>query len=176
MRGCRCFRIGAWVIPLVPLLLSCVNPKAATGGGRDLPIRVIRSSLVCEGSAKGARVTWITDGATFRRVLNADRPLGMPGGPTAAPTVNFRTEGVLRIEMGMRPTTGYGFEPRAVRAVVAAGTVTVHVTTVAPRPGGIVSQMITSPCILLQMPRGGYKRIRVQDQHGQVLGVVSLGR
>jgi hypothetical protein len=100
----------------------------------------------------------------------------MPAGSKPVPLVDFRTDAVLRIEMGMRPTTGYGFDPRALHAVVSAGTATVQVTTLSPGPGAIVSQMITSPCILVRMPRGDYRRVRVVDQQGQVLGVVSVPR
>jgi hypothetical protein len=157
---------------MIPALPACLQAKPAA---RSVPARVLRASTLCGTTEAACRLTWISNPDAYARAMNAGRSTVTPEADRQpAPAVDFNTQGILWIEMGMRPSTGYGFDKTSVRAVLEGNTVNLTLAAVTPAPGMIVAQMITSPCILVQLPKGDYSRIRVLDQTGKLLGTLTL--
>lgn len=76
------------------------------------------------------------------------------------------TAWLLRVGMGQRPTAGYSIA--VVRAEVAGDVLTVHVDWQEPVPGMSSAQVITHPCVVLQLAPLNVTRVRVVDQVGRV--------
>lgn len=141
---------------------------AALGAGRapaDLT-RVIFNSGMCGDVSRDPAVIWIGSasdlGAAYERIQR--RQVGGAGpGP---PQVDFSTRAVLWVQMGMQPSAGYGLSLQEAGAEIGAGTLTLHLKWLEPAPGRLYAQVITHPCLLVTVPRGGYQRVEVRDQHG----------
>lgn len=70
------------------------------------------------------------------------------------------------VEMGERPTGGHGVAVSRI-ARLRSDSLVLQATFVAPRPGDITSQALTSPCVLISVPGRGYSRVELLDQDGQ---------
>jgi hypothetical protein len=76
---------------------------------------------------------------------------------------------VLAVEMGERPTTGYGFDTKTVTAYRAGDTAVIKLAYHQPEPGAVTAQMMTSPCILLRLPLESFCLVQVLDRNGRML-------
>ena len=149
----------------IALLTACTAmPGRAPAEERQIPVTVLYSSTQCGPQAPGATADWI------------ERPgdLVWPGfqrhNAKGFPALKWdpAKEGVLRIRMGRRPTGGYALEPAAAIAQVVNKTALIRIKWREPKPGMMVTQAFTSPCLILKMPRQGLETIRVIDQQGKV--------
>ncbi len=84
------------------------------------------------------------------------------------PAVDLSRQATLLVQMGQKPTPGYGLWPEQPVARLRGDVLEVILDWQSPPPGAILAQVITSPCMLIAIPRAGYKTIRVLDATGQV--------
>ena len=82
--------------------------------------------------------------------------------------------GVLVIHMGRQSTGGYGLSLAVPTMEVRLGRGIVNVTRHRPDIGAVVSQVITSPCLVLQFPYKDLKLLRVHDQDGRLLAEAAV--
>ena len=77
-----------------------------------------------------------------------ERRGGNDGSP---PEMDFKSYGILFLEMGQKPTGGFSinFDPSLTRVV--GGQLAIHVGWVVPKEGKLVTQVVTSPFILLKI-------------------------
>lgn len=76
------------------------------------------------------------------------------------------------VGMGQRTTGGYGLAVSRA-AHLAAGVLRLQATFVAPAAGGMRTQILTSPCALVRLPKGQWNAIAVYDQTGRERAVVA---
>ncbi len=81
--------------------------------------------------------------------------------------------GHLRVSLGQRPTGGYSLElaPEPVR-VTDAG-LRVRVREVVPAADAMVPQVLTRPCLELQVTPAGHRRLIVETEAGKTLGALA---
>jgi hypothetical protein len=107
-----------------------------------------------------------------RQALAAEGPLGAPA--VAAPGVDFARDGVVLVAMGRRSTAGYALALASRRAEVKGGVATLSVRFEEPAPGAVLAQVVTSPCLLVALPRKGLREVRVVDAGGVVRAVAPV--
>ena len=124
---------------------------------------VVYSSYQC-GQTEGPVARWLEDQAALRTVMTGlgSTQIGFP--KIEPPEVDFARDYVVLIDMGQRPTGGYALKLAQPSVAVEEGTATVRVDWIEPPPGAFVTQALTSPCLVLAVPRGDYSRLRVVDQ------------
>jgi hypothetical protein len=66
--------------------------------------------------------------------------------------------------MGQKPTGGYGLELNREFAVISEDTAALRVSWIDPPKGAILPQIITSPCLVIILPKGPYSQIQLLDQ------------
>lgn len=66
---------------------------------------------------------------------------------------------VLLIAQGRKPTPGYGLTLTDSR--LTGKTLEIRVAAHSPAPGQAMAQMITTPCLILSIPRNGWQQLRV---------------
>jgi len=86
------------------------------------------------------------------------------------PQVDFGQYSVAAFFMGQKPTGGYGV--RLVSATSSGGTWRVTVELLQPAPGAILTQALTSPYLLLELPVPA-RRVEFVDASGRPLGAAS---
>lgn len=125
------------------------------------------AGLDCGGVAEEPVVAWIGKETEYQAKLQkimASRPGGAMAG--VAP-VDFTRQGVLCIAMGDKPTAGFSLGLASGEVTMDGTTATVRITWNEPPPGALVPQMLTSPCLLVRLPKAGVSRVRVVDQAGR---------
>lgn len=166
-----------WLLLLIPVglvtLNGCVKPSASPRQlqpPRERPItveaQVLYRGIYCGGDASQPTVDWITDPQGLNQF--SERLAAQEIQPPDLSQVNFPQEGVLLIAMGQRPSGGYRLALGPEPVEIEADTLRVPITWTDPTPGYAQIQVITNPCLLIQLPAVSFQRIQVIDQHGQV--------
>jgi len=132
---------------------------------------VVRASAQCGGEAAAISARWIPSEGALRAALGAG---GVFGEAAPSPAIDFKREGVLAVYMGQRPTAGYGLALHDPNVAIAKGVGTVVVRLEEPPPGAMVAQVLTSPCLLIRMPKAGLTEVRVVDPAGTVRAVAAV--
>jgi hypothetical protein len=76
--------------------------------------------------------------------------------------------------MGQKPTGGYGLELAEPHATLSDGEALIRLRWIEPAPGSIVTQILTSPCLIISLPKGAYEKITITDENGDVRETISL--
>lgn len=85
---------------------------------------------------------------------------------------NMARDGVLIVEMGMRPTGGYYIALDGEHTKLEDGVLDVGMKWHAPRLDAAVGQAMITQCVALRLPKGDYNKVRVVDQLGNSRGTV----
>jgi hypothetical protein len=143
---------------LLPLLLSGCAHAEPLG---PLVAETLAAGSHCGREQASPAAWWLKDEESYRTLSQRLRKPSLP-------PVDFRTYGVLLVEMGRQNTGGYGLrlaQPEIEEE--GGGAIRVRLDWRIPGPGMITTQVITSPCLLLKLPRSDYREIAVVDQRGQ---------
>jgi hypothetical protein len=84
----------------------------------------------------------------------------------ATPSVDFSRSRVVAFFWGQKPTGGYGVQ--YVSSQLSGSTLRVTLRLVSPAPGAILTQALTSPFVLLEVP-GRFSRVEFVDANGRLL-------
>jgi len=113
------------------------------------------------GNGPGSQ--WITTQQQLDR-LYGQLNVQLVGKKPVAPKLDFITSGVLLLNMGKKPTGGYQLKLPDQTLAIKDDAVVLQVQWIEPSPGAMLTQVLTSPCLLVRMPLAGYGRIKVVDQ------------
>lgn len=92
--------------------------------------------------------------AALNRVTSPGATLGLDGQRRSGPQADFDAYRVLLISEGQRSTGGYSIRLNDDGVRLARGTVILPVDFIHPEAGALVTQAITSPCLVLGLSRG----------------------
>jgi hypothetical protein len=145
------------------LAVACASGKPARSPASVTAV-VVRASAQCGGEQSSPSARWLGSEGTFRAAMGA----GGAFGAEPEPPLDFRREGVLAVYMGQRPTAGFSLALADAKVAIAGGVATVVVEFREPAPGLAQAQVLTSPCLLVRMPRGDLREVRVVDPGGTV--------
>lgn len=152
---------------LAGALLVTLAACADMNGNKGLPVETLRAGSHCGTTREEPRLRLITDREQLQELRQAMRGHVVGDDDNDRVTSPDLDDNVaVLIEMGQRPTGGYGLELREPHAVLANGTVTVPINWREPAEDAVVTQALTSPCLLLTLPRREFETIKAVDQHG----------
>lgn len=146
-------RPGALLLALAPL-------AACATTGETVGVREVGRGLQCQTPGSGARAEWLADAQALRRWQDAR-------GLTLADPSTLADRPHAVVELGQRPTAGFGLSVGPT-ATVRDGILSVSVAHGGPPPGRMVAQVLTSPCVLVELPASGYTRWQLRDADGTV--------
>lgn len=137
---------------------------ATTTAPQPLPARQIYADGLCGRTETDAAARWIADASELEIVRRQFGQYRL--GPPTLPAVDFRRRGVLLVLMGRRATAGYALALASEQAHLKDGVATVALDWQRPGEDAILAQVLTSPCVMITLPRHGLERIDVVDQTG----------
>ncbi len=76
------------------------------------------------------------------------------------------TQLLVAVSHGDQPSPGYGFELRS--ATLSNGVAELNLHWVTPPAGQPQATVMTSPCLVLALPKGEYRKVVAQDQNGPI--------
>jgi protease stability complex PrcB-like protein len=150
-------------LALAAALLSAACAAHRPRGPATVTASVVRASAQCGGDVSGPSARWIGTEGAFLAAMGAGGAFG-----AESPKVDFRREGVLGVYMGQRPTAGYALALQDPTVAIADGVGRVVVRFEEPLAGAMVAQVLTSPCLLVRMPKDDIRLLRVVDPAGTV--------
>jgi hypothetical protein len=166
------------VLPMIPytrlalaaavLLTACASQRPR--GPAKVTASVLRAGTQCGGEVTGPSARWISTEGVLRAAMGPGGAFGVQ----ADMPVDFRKEGVLAVYMGQRSTGGYALALHDPEVAIQDHVGTVVVRFEEPPPGGMVTQVITSPCLLLRLPRAELRQVRVVDPAGTLRASANL--
>jgi hypothetical protein len=141
------------VVAGVPVDVGTFRPAA-----RDVPFEVV---------ARGQQAVGVT--APAFQLLRTREELSTAwnrahGGALQAPPlpgVDLERETLLAVFLGQKPTGGHGADVRGV--TLEGGDLFIDMVETSPGPGAMVTQALTSPWLLLRVPRGGVSAAWFRD-------------
>lgn len=155
-------------------LFACIPmPAVDSAEGKRIPVRILYQDVLCGGNRPTPSVTLVTDSDQLKRILIESKGR-MLGQSPPVPTVDFDAEHVVTIQMGQKPTGGYGIELVEPDATLKDGEALIRLRWIEPAPGSIVTQILTSPCLIVSLPKGAYEKIAITDENGNVRETISL--
>lgn len=145
-------------------------PAVATTG----EIITLASGTQCDHAPATAAAHWL-DSADDLEAAYRHMTHHTPGADSLPGSIpDFTRYGALQVFMGQRPTGGYRLRLlHPALEQLATGT-TVRIAWLSPPPGALTPQVITSPCLLLALPRGIYSSVQVTDQDGRIRATAPL--
>jgi len=162
----------AWfqgLLVLVLVLLGCHLSADNQHTDATLEVRLVDSAATCGEVAAAPRAAWIADRDQFQDVYARLKRTLIAGSAGKAPEVDFSRETLVLIEMGRKTTGGYFLRLKSTTARVLDDSVQVELVWGVPAPGAVVTQVLSSPCILIALPKNGsYARVQILDQNGRV--------
>lgn len=150
------------------ILWSCLatsppgNPEI-----RPLPIRTIWAGSQCGCEARQPLIRWVTDQSQLTAAMAAAGSKALEAQLARHP-MDWTRRGIVWICMGLKPSGGYALSLAAPVANVSAGVAMITVRWRQPRPGSVVTQQLTSPCLLLSLARDGFHTLQINDEAGRV--------
>ncbi len=154
---------------LLPVVLMALSACAGSGHAPEterLAARQLLSSVHCAATSSQASLTVITTDQQLDRVL-AGIARSSGHGVDDQFRSAFARDLIVLVSMGRKRTGGYSLG-LADKALLQDGWAVLPVTWNIPAQGMMLTQALTSPCLLMAIPRQHYKGIRVLDQHGRV--------
>lgn len=73
---------------------------------------------------------------------------------------------LVAVSHGAQPSPGYRFELQSATVNEGVAQLNLHWTT--PAPDSIQATVMTSPCLVLALPKGAYQRVVATDQNGLI--------
>ena len=150
------------------ILLLSLGLSACVGGWmkRESSVEVseVARSYQCNSEGQETRISLLPDAAA---VAGWQQQRGVDLGGERLPQGRFAL-----VEMGERNSGGYGVAISRL-AGRRGNTLILRGTFVAPGPNDMSTQAITSPCVLVSLPREGYETIEIVDQDGRLRGRVA---
>jgi hypothetical protein len=138
----------------------------------ELSFDLIATGQQCPPAPKIWRATWIRSQEEFRQLMLRCRSNRMTSSGKETPFVNFKKFGVLALEMGQRNSAGYGFDTAKIEAYLKGQTAIIRLVYLRPAADTLTAQVMTSPWIMIRLPTGLFRNIRILDQRSRVLAQI----
>jgi len=150
--------------------------QAGTGNPADdtAEIVTLAAGTQCGHSEAAPAAVWLDTAGELQDAYRHMTRQTLGAKTLPGPLPDFARYGVLQVFMGRQSTGGYQLRLLQPQIEHIGSGATVRVEWLSPPPGALTSQAITSPCLLLAVPRGTYRSITVTDQAGHIRAVADL--
>lgn len=163
-------RMQLWLPEVAAALILCSCLAASQPGNPAslrLPVATFWAGSQCGCEARQPLVRWVTNRNRLAAALSSTASTTMATQVARHP-VDWKRYGIVWIDMGLKPSGGYSLSLAAPAATVSAGVAIITVRWRQPRPGSVVTQQLTSPCLLLKLVRDNYHTIQIIDEAGRL--------
>ena len=143
---------------------GCVSTDSHSKNKPTLKVRLMFKGNQCMTNRLNPHAIWIEDPDQFKKTYARLSRHTIGAQQDLSSRVDFSREGILIVAMGQKPTGGYGLELNREFAVISDDTAVLRVSWIDPPKGAILPQIITSPCLVIILPKGPYSQIQLLDQ------------
>jgi hypothetical protein len=165
---------GGVALGALAVLVLAGAEGGACKADREVPVEVVRAASQCGGEGEGVTVRRVASDQELRGEARVDQIRGAARPELEGPAPDFEREAVLLVSMGQQRSAGYAVELARPVALVKGDVAGVQVNLRRPAPGAMTAQVLTSPCLMVKLPREGLAEVKVADADGKILGAVKL--
>jgi len=158
-----------WILALGMVLTGC--GMAPAGGNEGRTVTSLHADAFC-GTSQAA-VRWLDSRRAVLQALGRRRT-DRDGVHSAVRELDFERDAVVEISLGERPSAGYAVTLADTAAAVEHHALHLSVRVTSPAPDAMAAQVVTSPCLMVVVPRGNYRRVEVTDVDGTAMGTAAL--
>lgn len=153
-----------WIVPFFCLLtVACAGNMGRNQ--LDLSIVQVAAGQDALGSGTGFESELISDQGRLLAVWKGLRQNSFKDSGLPVPEIDFSRSHLLFLSMGKKPTAGYRIVLDAEKLTFADHMAVVRVLWQEPTPDSIQAQMVTTPYLLLKLPKLDVRGVRVLDQN-----------
>lgn len=164
MKSSSVFRRPGHVGGLLGVILALGGCVGGSHAETRVSVESVAADTQCQRLEPGMAAFVATDQASLQRLNEA----GSDSLRRAAATLSGERMLVL-VSMGEQPTGGYALALADTVARVANGNAELKVRVVEPDEGAIVTQALTSPCLLLSVERDHVRSVTIVDADERIL-------
>jgi hypothetical protein len=148
-------------VRVVAVALLGVAAGCSSSHAVDVPVVMEHGN--CQAAPKGIARVSLAEVAKLRgtHMIGLEEPAQST---SASPPL-------IAISAGERPTAGYRLAV-AGPGSIEQGVLILRITESTPPADSMQAQIVTNPCIVVELPAGDYARVRVLDQNGTTLGEI----
>ena len=143
---------------------GCVGTDSHSKEKPTLKVRLLFKGDQCGTNRLNPHAIWIEDPDQIQKMLIRLTKYTIGAQQDLSSRIDFSREGILILAMGQKPTGGYGLELNREFAALSDDTAVLSVSWIDPPADAILPQVITSPCLMLILPKGPYSQIQLLDQ------------
>ena len=155
---------------LILLVFICGCSLVHQEGDKNhlLLIETIFSGIHGLNTDREASIKWITSSEQFRVFVSGFGKQRLSNNTVSMPDINFDHSWALLIEMGQKPTGGYSVSLDKFSSCLSDETTVIRINWNTPNKDALMTQMITSPYLMLRLSKGNFKKVVVVDQEGRM--------
>lgn len=168
---------NCWILGMLfSFLAGCTSVQASGVRSEDIhvPLTVFFNSGQCDCKESSLQVKLLDDDAQLSDFLEQNSISTIGPDKVERQYIDFSKNAAVAIWMGRKPTAGYRLTLEKAFAEIKADTAYITVNVKVPRADAVLPQVITSPCLLIVLPRGRYGFIEILDQKYDRIGRLSL--
>lgn len=139
-------------------LSACGTEEAPATG--PLPVKQVYHSSHCQVETK--RLAILNSQAELEKAVASAVP-GVENTAASMSNVDFDSERIVLVAWGRQNNSGYRLELVDEHAETENSVVELPVKFVSPSPDGFYAQVMTSPCLIVALPKAGYNKIRAGE-------------
>ena len=159
---------------LTLMLCACAAVSAENAASPEISVTVMASGQQCLPAPDTWTVSLIDTPKALDRYLSRCRSHRLGATPVSLPEIDFDRYCALALEMGQKPSAGYGFDTKKVTARLQGQAAMVGVTCHRPLPGAMTAQVLTNPWILIRLPVGPYHQVKIVDQNDRQVAQIEV--
>jgi hypothetical protein len=142
--------LGLW------LIISMYSMSSYSSENKMIQVIELATSMQCDEN-NGASIIF-SKGDVKRESGDIQLLLG-------SSKIDWATHYLLKLNMGIKSNTGYFLKYQG-GAYIDNMVLTVPVKWKSPQADGMYAQVMVNPCLILSIPRVGYKKIQILDDAG----------
>lgn len=144
-------------------LAGCGTQPVST----SLTATLLTAGAYCGHMDTAGKAVWLDNAAELHAVYDAINRQRLGESP-AWPEVDFMNYGVIAVFMGLKSTGGYTLALENQEVPINKKVAELRLISGTPSPDQFTVQVITSPCLLIKMPKAGYSAVRIVDRGGSL--------
>ena len=164
------------LIILSIFICGCGQVQQGRSKSNQPLLETIFSGLHGPSTDQKASIKWVTNFEQFRAIVEKLGKLQFSDNPLPVAEVDFDRYWALLIEMGQKPTGGYSVSLNKFSSHISNKSAVIHLNWNIPDEGAMVTQMVTSPYLMLRLSKSEFKKVVVVDQDERTLFSVDVPR
>lgn len=162
------WKVGIAVVSLSVSAMAGCQSQPAEPEFQTVPLSTLYSANRCGATSPDPDLLLLNNEETFIQWEKRSHRHQVGYVPKLYQQVNFKEAAALVIEMGQKTTGGYDIDLAETSGKLQDGVLSLSVALDVPEPGRMLTQAITSPCVVVAFANENVQAVEVLDESGDL--------